>query len=125
MKIRLPTICIDWKTNIEVRMSLILMILFLTNRYWLLFLILSLGKLILQIILLLTFYLRILHPRKKKFLHDVNRYFWNELYLFRLCADNIIRQCVPEAEMMSILEAYHSSQVGGHHGGNRTAQKVL
>ncbi|XP_075080104.1 uncharacterized protein LOC142165453 [Nicotiana tabacum] len=33
--------------------------------------------------------------------------------------------CVPEDEVMPILKAFHESPVGGHHGGNRTVEKVL
>ncbi|TMX03846.1 hypothetical protein EJD97_013572, partial [Solanum chilense] len=41
------------------------------------------------------------------------------------CADGIIRRCVPEDEMLSVLEACHSSPVGGHHSGIQTANKIL
>ncbi|XP_069155015.1 uncharacterized protein [Solanum lycopersicum] len=41
------------------------------------------------------------------------------------CADGLIRRCVPEVEMLSVLEACHSSPVGGHHTGIRTAHKIL
>ena len=37
----------------------------------------------------------------------------------------LIRRCVPEVEMLSVLEACHSSAVGGHHSGTRTAHKIL
>ena len=63
--------------------------------------------------------------QRKKFLHDVTHYFWDEPYLFRRCDDNIIRRCVPEVDMLSILEACHASPVEGHHAGDRTARKVL
>ncbi|XP_070029516.1 uncharacterized protein [Nicotiana sylvestris] len=33
--------------------------------------------------------------------------------------------CVPEEEQLSILEAFHSSPYGVHHGGARTTSKVL
>ncbi|XP_075074338.1 uncharacterized protein LOC142161953 [Nicotiana tabacum] len=33
--------------------------------------------------------------------------------------------CVPKEEIMPILKACHETPVGGHHGGNRTAAKVL
>ena len=56
---------------------------------------------------------------------DAKKYFWDEPYLFRVCADHMIRRCVPEVEMKQILDACHSSPVGGHHGGARTASKVL
>ncbi|XP_015084260.1 uncharacterized protein LOC107027676 [Solanum pennellii] len=39
--------------------------------------------------------------------------------------DGMIRRCVPEAEMLSVLEACHSSPVGGNHSGIRTAHKIL
>ncbi|XP_019226884.1 PREDICTED: uncharacterized protein LOC109208257 [Nicotiana attenuata] len=62
--------------------------------------------------------------QKKMFLRDCRQYYWQEPFLFRVCADNIIRRCVPEEEIMPILKACHDSPVGGHHGGNRTAVKV-
>jgi len=33
--------------------------------------------------------------QKKKFLHDVKWYMWDEPYLFKQCADKMIRRCVP------------------------------
>ena len=58
-------------------------------------------------------------------MYDVNKFFWDEPYLYRRCADGLIRCCVPEVEMMSVLEACHSLPVGGHHSGIRTAHKIL
>lgn len=63
--------------------------------------------------------------QKKKFLHDMNRYFWDESYLFRDCVDKIIRKCIMEVEILSILEACHSSPVRGHHTSDHTARKIL
>ncbi|XP_070024993.1 uncharacterized protein [Nicotiana sylvestris] len=62
--------------------------------------------------------------QKKKFLRDYRQYYWEEPFLFRVCADNIIRRCVPKEEIMPILKAYHDSPAEGHHGGNRTAAKA-
>ena len=39
--------------------------------------------------------------------------------------DGIIKRCMPEVEMLSVLEACHSSPVGGHHSAIRTAHKIL
>ncbi|XP_049361012.1 uncharacterized protein LOC125825743 [Solanum verrucosum] len=61
----------------------------------------------------------------KRFMHDVGMYFLDEPYLYRICVDNIIRRCILEAEMLHILEACHSSPVGGHHGGAWTDHKIL
>ncbi|PHT26321.1 hypothetical protein CQW23_34065 [Capsicum baccatum] len=58
-------------------------------------------------------------------MHDVRHYYWDEPYLFRRCADGVIRRYISHVEVPSILEASHASQVGGHHAGGRTARNVL
>ena len=62
---------------------------------------------------------------RRRFLHDVRFYVWDEPFLYRQCADQLVRRCVPEEEMKAILHDCHASPYGGHHGGDRTAQKVL
>ncbi|XP_070017607.1 uncharacterized protein [Nicotiana sylvestris] len=39
--------------------------------------------------------------------------------------DQMLDRCVTEEEQVQILEAFHSSPYGGHHGGARSAEKVL
>ncbi|XP_070052809.1 uncharacterized protein [Nicotiana tomentosiformis] len=63
--------------------------------------------------------------QRKKLKRDCLDYYWDEPYLFKICTDGVIRICVPEQEQLGILEACHSSPYGGHHGGARTATKVL
>ena len=48
---------------------------------------------------------------------DVRKFFWDDPYLYQSCADGLIHCCVPEVEMLSVLEACHSSPVGGHNSG--------
>ncbi|XP_052477133.1 uncharacterized protein LOC128032560 [Gossypium raimondii] len=62
---------------------------------------------------------------KKRFLHDIAKHHWNELYLFKVYDDNIIRRCVLEEEMLSILKHCHDAPYGGNFSGLRTADKVL
>ncbi|KAK8975481.1 hypothetical protein V6N11_069911 [Hibiscus sabdariffa] len=62
---------------------------------------------------------------RKKFKHKTKSYFWDEPFLFKQCADQVIRRCVPENEQPRVLEQCHASAYGGHFGGNRTAIKVL
>ncbi|KAL4302930.1 hypothetical protein GQ457_10G012940 [Hibiscus cannabinus] len=62
---------------------------------------------------------------RKRFRHNAKGYFWDEPYLFKQCADQIIRRCIPEEEQQMILEQCHSTPYGGHFGRNRTAAKVL
>ncbi|KAL5567330.1 hypothetical protein UlMin_030494 [Ulmus minor] len=52
-------------------------------------------------------------------------YHWDEPFLFKQCADQMIRRCIPIEETDSILQQCHSSPYGGHFGGVRTANKVL
>lgn len=63
--------------------------------------------------------------QKKKFLHDVFKFYWDKPYLFRVCVDNVICRCIPIEEMLPIMEASHSCSVGGHHSGIRTTRKIL
>ncbi|GJW49216.1 reverse transcriptase domain-containing protein [Tanacetum coccineum] len=63
--------------------------------------------------------------QKKKFFKDVKHYFWDDTYLFRICADQMIRRCVHGQEAVDILTACHNGPTGGHHGANYTAKKVF
>nr|GFB11366.1 reverse transcriptase domain-containing protein [Tanacetum cinerariifolium] len=63
--------------------------------------------------------------KKKKFFKDDRHYFWDDPYLFRTCADQIIRHCVAGKEAIDILNASHSGPIGGHYGANYTAKKVF
>nr|GFB23078.1 reverse transcriptase domain-containing protein [Tanacetum cinerariifolium] len=63
--------------------------------------------------------------QKKKFFNDVKHYFWDNPYLFWICADQIIRRCVHGQEAYDILKACHEGPTGGHHGANFTAKNVF
>ncbi|GJT19714.1 reverse transcriptase domain-containing protein [Tanacetum coccineum] len=63
--------------------------------------------------------------QKKKFFRDDKHYFWGNPYLFRICADQVIRRCVYGQEAVDILTACHNGPAGGHHGANYTANKVF
>nr|GFD28325.1 reverse transcriptase domain-containing protein [Tanacetum cinerariifolium] len=63
--------------------------------------------------------------QKQKFFKDARHYFWDDPYLFRTCADQIIRRCVAGKKAIDILKACHSGPIGGHYGANYTAKKVF
>nr|GEW23979.1 hypothetical protein [Tanacetum cinerariifolium] len=67
---------------------------------------------------------RMSSQQKKNFFKDVKHYFWDDPYLFRVCADQIIRRCVHGQKAYDILKACHEGPTGGHHGANFTAKKV-
>nr|KYP31036.1 Transposon Ty3-G Gag-Pol polyprotein [Cajanus cajan] len=56
---------------------------------------------------------------------DAKFYAWDAPHLWRLCADQVIRRCIPEEEQESILTACHTLACGGHFGGKKTSRKVL
>ncbi|GJZ35875.1 reverse transcriptase domain-containing protein [Tanacetum coccineum] len=63
--------------------------------------------------------------QKNKFFKDVKHYFWDDPYLFKICADQMIRRCVAGQEVIDILTACHSGPTEGHYGANYTAKKVF
>nr|GEZ03345.1 reverse transcriptase domain-containing protein [Tanacetum cinerariifolium] len=63
--------------------------------------------------------------QKKKFFKDVKHYFWDDPYLFWICADQIIRRYVHGQEAYNILKACHEGPTEGHHGANFTAKKGI
>ncbi|GJV03895.1 putative nucleotidyltransferase, ribonuclease H [Tanacetum coccineum] len=69
--------------------------------------------------------LRSTRQEKQKFFSDLRHYFWDEPFLFKYCADRIIRRCVAEDEATQILRQCHSGPSGGHHGITTTARKVF
>ena len=51
---------------------------------------------------------------KKFFFEKIHAYYWEESFLYKYCADQIIRRCVPEAEQQGILSHCHENACGGH-----------
>ncbi|GKE77213.1 reverse transcriptase domain-containing protein, partial [Tanacetum coccineum] len=63
--------------------------------------------------------------QKNNFFKDVKHYFWDDPFLFKTCADQVIRRCVSGQEVVDVLIAYDSGPTGGHYGANYTAKKVF
>nr|GFD05253.1 reverse transcriptase domain-containing protein [Tanacetum cinerariifolium] len=67
--------------------------------------------------------------QENKFFKDVKHYFWDDPYLFKTYADQVIWRCVAGQEAVDILTACHSGPTGGHYGANYganyTAKKVF
>ncbi|GKF09067.1 reverse transcriptase domain-containing protein, partial [Tanacetum coccineum] len=49
--------------------------------------------------------------QKNKFFKDVKHYFWDDPFLFKTCADQVIRRCVSGQEAVDILTACHSGPI--------------
>ncbi|XP_071926165.1 uncharacterized protein [Coffea arabica] len=65
-------------------------------------------------------------PRSKrdKLKSDAKYFIWDDPYLWKKCADQMMRRCVSETEFQSILSFYHTFACGGYFGSRRTAHKV-
>nr|GEV67740.1 reverse transcriptase domain-containing protein [Tanacetum cinerariifolium] len=50
--------------------------------------------------------------QKQNFFKDVKHYFWDDPYLFKTCADQVIQRCMAGQEAVDILTAYHSGPTG-------------
>ncbi|KAI3828508.1 hypothetical protein L1987_02609 [Smallanthus sonchifolius] len=63
--------------------------------------------------------------KKTHFLSQVKQYIWEEPDLFKVGTDQMIRRCVPNEEIPSVLAHVHSYACGGHFSGQKTAHKIL
>ncbi|GJU90688.1 reverse transcriptase domain-containing protein [Tanacetum coccineum] len=72
-----------------------------------------------------NFIIKRMMTQQKKFFKDVKHYFWNDLYLFLIYADQIIQRCVHGQEANDLLKACYEGPTGGHHSANLTARKVF
>ncbi|KAL2243622.1 UNVERIFIED_CONTAM: Retrovirus-related Pol polyprotein from transposon opus [Sesamum indicum] len=63
--------------------------------------------------------------KREKIRNDAKYYVWDDPYLWKYCSDQIIRRCVPELEVTSILEFCQSHACGSHFRPKRTVLKVL
>nr|GEW90643.1 reverse transcriptase domain-containing protein [Tanacetum cinerariifolium] len=62
--------------------------------------------------------------QKNTFFKDVKHYFWDDPFLFKIHANQVIQRCVHGQEAIDILKACHYEPTGGRHGPNYTAKKV-
>nr|GEW21682.1 retrovirus-related Pol polyprotein from transposon 17.6 [Tanacetum cinerariifolium] len=50
--------------------------------------------------------------QKSKFFKDVKYYFWDDPFMFKICADQVIRRCVSGQKATEILKACHYGPTG-------------
>ena len=51
---------------------------------------------------------------KKLFFAKIHSYYWEEPFLYKYYADQIIKRCVPEVEQQGIIIHCHENACGGH-----------
>ena len=62
---------------------------------------------------------------KKHIFAKIHSYYWEEPFLFKYCANQIIRRCVPEGEQQGILSHCHENVYGSHFASQKIVMKVL
>ncbi|XP_073133731.1 uncharacterized protein [Henckelia pumila] len=50
--------------------------------------------------------------QKKKFFHNIKFFLWDDPYVFKRCADQVIKRCVAGHEAQELLEQCHSAPYG-------------
>ncbi|XP_042044503.1 uncharacterized protein LOC121790325 [Salvia splendens] len=63
--------------------------------------------------------------QKQKLKSDSRYFYWDDPYLWKLGADQVIRRCTPDWEQDDVLVHCHALACGGHFGPKKTARKVL
>ena len=59
------------------------------------------------------------------FIAKIHSYYWEKPFLYKYCANQIIKKCVPEAEQQGILSHCHENACGGNFTSQKTTRKVL
>ncbi|RDY07271.1 pol, partial [Mucuna pruriens] len=57
--------------------------------------------------------------------NDAKYYIWDDPYLWRRCNDQVIRRCIPDTEINSVLQFCHIAPRGSHYGSTQMTKKVL
>jgi hypothetical protein len=65
------------------------------------------------------------HQQRQKFFFDVEHYLLEDPYMFKICANQVIRRCAHGKEAISILRHCHEGPTGGHNGASYTAKIVF
>ncbi|CAM9000551.1 unnamed protein product [Rhodiola kirilowii] len=60
-----------------------------------------------------------------KLKHEARFYVWDDPYLWKIGADQILRRCIPNDEIALVLIFCHEQACGGHFRPRRTARKIL
>ncbi|CAM8953807.1 unnamed protein product [Rhodiola kirilowii] len=60
-----------------------------------------------------------------KLKHEARFYLWDDPYLWKIGSDQLLRRCIPDFDIASIVSFCHEHACGGHFGPRRTARKIL
>ena len=55
----------------------------------------------------------------------MRKFFWDDPFLYKLCADGMLRRCIPEQETDDVIFHCHDLPCGGHASTSKTVAKIL
>ena len=56
---------------------------------------------------------------------DINKYYFDDPYLFKYCPDQLMRRCVSNDDQIGVLTFCHSEAYGGHFSARKMTNKIL
>jgi len=62
---------------------------------------------------------------KIKFLSDMQKFYWDDPYLFKYCPDQIFQKYIPDNEVCSVIKFYHFEAYEDHFSSKKTIAKIL
>jgi len=63
--------------------------------------------------------------QRKNLFKEANQYIWDDPYLFKIGADNLLMRCVTSKEVKNILWHCHNSPYGGYFNGRGQLQRFF
>ncbi|RDY04835.1 Retrovirus-related Pol polyprotein from transposon 17.6, partial [Mucuna pruriens] len=67
------------------------------------------------------FLLKAFRLYKEKIKSDSKYYIWDDPYLWKHSSDQVIRRCIQDSKINSVLHFFHAAAGGSHHGSIQTA----
>jgi hypothetical protein len=62
---------------------------------------------------------------KRKFLSDVQNFYWDDPYLFKYYPNQIFQRCIPDNKVSSLIKFCHFGACGDHFSSNKTTAKII
>ena len=63
--------------------------------------------------------------QKRKFLVDIQKYYFDDPYLFKYCPNQLMRRCISNDDQIGMLTFCHSEACGGHFSVRKMIEKIL
>ena len=61
----------------------------------------------------------------KGFMAEAKKFFYNDPFMKKYCSDQIVRRCIPDSEIDSVLNFCHSGICRGHLSAHKIVAKIL